>query len=251
MTNSNAAQFTGRENDGSGLYYYRARFYHPGLQRFISEDPLGFGGGLNAFAYAGNVPTMFSDPLGLKPCSNFGGGKGRGPGSCAGGTGSGGGKGGGAGSGAGGGDDGGGGGNGRGGGGNGTGDGGADPDRPKCAPSGNAPPPGFYRDLGQSAGWGDNPIYLYQFHRGGFMDAQVLYGGSPAYANYVYGVYMSSAAYPPSFTLAAADGFGALFSDYPSGTTMDPTYTHIPKTYVDNIMQGINDAKSGALCNPY
>jgi len=23
----------------AGLYYYRARFYHPGLQRFISEDP--------------------------------------------------------------------------------------------------------------------------------------------------------------------------------------------------------------------
>ena len=39
-TSSNPFQFTGRENDGTGLYYYRARYYSPGLQRFFSEDPL-------------------------------------------------------------------------------------------------------------------------------------------------------------------------------------------------------------------
>ncbi|MCI0417646.1 MAG: RHS repeat-associated core domain-containing protein, partial [Acidobacteria bacterium] len=39
-SSGNSAQFTGRENDGTGLYYYRARYYHPTLQRFISEDPL-------------------------------------------------------------------------------------------------------------------------------------------------------------------------------------------------------------------
>jgi hypothetical protein len=27
------------------LRYYRARYYHPGLQRFVSEDPIGFAGG--------------------------------------------------------------------------------------------------------------------------------------------------------------------------------------------------------------
>jgi RHS repeat-associated protein len=37
---ANAFQYTGRENDGTGIYYYRARYYHPGLQRFLSEDPL-------------------------------------------------------------------------------------------------------------------------------------------------------------------------------------------------------------------
>ena len=37
----NAFQFTGRENDGTGLYYYRARYYSPTWQRFISEDPIG------------------------------------------------------------------------------------------------------------------------------------------------------------------------------------------------------------------
>jgi RHS repeat-associated protein len=38
-TNANPSRYTGREDDGTGLYYYRARYYHPGLQRFISEDP--------------------------------------------------------------------------------------------------------------------------------------------------------------------------------------------------------------------
>ncbi|MDH5669368.1 MAG: RHS repeat-associated core domain-containing protein [Nitrospira sp.] len=38
-------KFTGREDDGSGLMYYRARYYHPRLQRFIAEDPIGFSGG--------------------------------------------------------------------------------------------------------------------------------------------------------------------------------------------------------------
>src|SRR5207245_9548259 len=38
---SSPFQYTGRENDGTGLYYYRARYYHPGLARFISADPLG------------------------------------------------------------------------------------------------------------------------------------------------------------------------------------------------------------------
>ena len=34
--NANPYQFTGRENDGTGLYYYRARYYSPILQRFAS-----------------------------------------------------------------------------------------------------------------------------------------------------------------------------------------------------------------------
>jgi RHS repeat-associated protein len=62
---SNSAQFTGRENDGTGLYYYRARYYSPALQRFISEDPLGFSGGdLNLYAYTGNDPVNMVDPSG-------------------------------------------------------------------------------------------------------------------------------------------------------------------------------------------
>jgi RHS repeat-associated protein len=61
----NAFQYTGRENDGTGLYYYRARYYHPGLQRFISEDPIGFAGGdANPYAYVRNNPLLFVDPSG-------------------------------------------------------------------------------------------------------------------------------------------------------------------------------------------
>jgi RHS repeat-associated protein len=46
--------------------YSWARYYHPGLQRFISEDPIGFDGGdPNLYAYVGNMPTVHSDPLGL------------------------------------------------------------------------------------------------------------------------------------------------------------------------------------------
>jgi RHS repeat-associated protein len=36
----NSTQYTGRENDGTGMYYYRARYYSINGSRFISEDPL-------------------------------------------------------------------------------------------------------------------------------------------------------------------------------------------------------------------
>ncbi len=62
---ANPFQYTGRENDGTGLYYYRARYYHPGLQRFISEDPVGFEGGINWYSYVENNPITGVDPLGL------------------------------------------------------------------------------------------------------------------------------------------------------------------------------------------
>ncbi|MCI0620714.1 MAG: RHS repeat-associated core domain-containing protein, partial [Acidobacteria bacterium] len=60
----NASQFTGREHDGTGLYYYRARYYHPNLQRFISEDSIGFGDGEGLYSYANNNPLKFVDPSG-------------------------------------------------------------------------------------------------------------------------------------------------------------------------------------------
>ncbi len=61
----NPFQYTGRENDGTGLYYYRARYYSPDLQRFISEDPIGLeGGDVNFYAYVGNNPVNWVDPEG-------------------------------------------------------------------------------------------------------------------------------------------------------------------------------------------
>ena len=63
---SHSAQYTGRENDATGLYYYRARYYSPSLQRFISEDPVRFrGGDVNFYAYVKNDPMNFIDPMGL------------------------------------------------------------------------------------------------------------------------------------------------------------------------------------------
>jgi RHS repeat-associated protein len=50
-----------------GLYYVRARYLDPKLGRFISEDPIGFAGGLNLYAYAANRPTYYVDPFGLAP----------------------------------------------------------------------------------------------------------------------------------------------------------------------------------------
>jgi RHS repeat-associated protein len=62
---TNPFQFTGRENDGTGLYYYRARYYNPALGRFISEDPLEFDAGdLNLYVYVFNSPTNYTDPSG-------------------------------------------------------------------------------------------------------------------------------------------------------------------------------------------
>ena len=64
--NANPYQFTGRENDGTGLYFYRARYYSPILQRFASQNPLDFDGGdANFYAYVGSDPSDWSDPSGL------------------------------------------------------------------------------------------------------------------------------------------------------------------------------------------
>ena len=62
----NPFQYTGRENDGTGLYYYRARYYSPELQRFISEDPIRlWGRNINYLSYVGNNPIKYIDPFGF------------------------------------------------------------------------------------------------------------------------------------------------------------------------------------------
>ena len=66
--NDNKYQYTGRENDGSELYYYRARYYSPILGRFVAEDPLGLRESTNRFAYGRNDPIRNRDPKGLLAC---------------------------------------------------------------------------------------------------------------------------------------------------------------------------------------
>jgi RHS repeat-associated protein len=65
-TEGDSVQYTGRENDNNGLYYYRARYYDPVLKRFLSEDPIGLAGGsLSFYAYVEGNPVSWTDPLGL------------------------------------------------------------------------------------------------------------------------------------------------------------------------------------------
>lgn len=65
-TTTNSYTYTGREFDGLGIDYYRARYYNPTTGRFLSEDPIGFRGGINAYIYADDDPEDFNDPLGLQ-----------------------------------------------------------------------------------------------------------------------------------------------------------------------------------------
>jgi RHS repeat-associated protein len=71
VAGSNPTQYAGRENDGNGLYYYRARYYAPGLGRFISEDPIGIAGGLNVYRYSSDNPINNIDPFGLYDVWDF------------------------------------------------------------------------------------------------------------------------------------------------------------------------------------
>src|SRR5262249_10209764 len=59
-------------NDGTGLYYYRARYYSPVLQRFISEDPIAFAGGdTNLYMYVRGDPVNLRDSWGYKPGDTY------------------------------------------------------------------------------------------------------------------------------------------------------------------------------------
>jgi RHS repeat-associated protein len=58
--------FTGREFDSAtGLYYYRARYFSPGIGRFTQQDPVGrTAGDTNLYRYVGNSPINATDPSG-------------------------------------------------------------------------------------------------------------------------------------------------------------------------------------------
>ncbi len=61
----NVYRYTGREYDAPDLYFYRARYYDPTNQRFLSEDPIGsFSTSVSQYAYAENSPVIYNDPDG-------------------------------------------------------------------------------------------------------------------------------------------------------------------------------------------
>jgi RHS repeat-associated protein len=63
---ANSFRYTARDFDPeSGLYYYRARYYDPSIGRFLGEDPIGLGSGINRYTYVRNNPITLYDPWGL------------------------------------------------------------------------------------------------------------------------------------------------------------------------------------------
>ncbi|HVB86245.1 MAG TPA: RHS repeat-associated core domain-containing protein [Candidatus Dormibacteraeota bacterium] len=72
-TSSNPYQYTARENDGTGIEFYRSRYYSPTFQRFISEDHIGLlGGDANLYVYAQNSPSNERDANGTNPACAIG-----------------------------------------------------------------------------------------------------------------------------------------------------------------------------------
>jgi RHS repeat-associated protein len=63
-SNTNSQEFTGRDNDGTGLYSFRDRYYSPSLQRFASQDPEEFINGLDLYDFVENDPADLTDPSG-------------------------------------------------------------------------------------------------------------------------------------------------------------------------------------------
>jgi len=136
--------------------------------------------------------------------------------------------------------------------------GGSDPDKCKAPPSpcntaGNAPDPSVYAAKGQAASTNAIKDFydLFQFRAGGGLDAQPQ-GASPAYANYVYGVYMAAAGYTLNQALAGADIYAQYRSRYPANVPMDgPNHAFTPVVNVMNITYGFNAQKTGTLCHKY
>ncbi len=64
--------WTGREWDAeTGFSYHRARYFDPESRRWTQEDPIGYAGGMNVYAYVGGSPMEATDPSGLNKALDF------------------------------------------------------------------------------------------------------------------------------------------------------------------------------------
>ena len=68
-------KFTGQRLDGTGLYYYNARYYDPAIGRFVSPDSVGqklsAPQTLNRYSYVQNNPLKYTDPTGHFALKSF------------------------------------------------------------------------------------------------------------------------------------------------------------------------------------
>ena len=59
-------RYTGKEgDDGTGFYYYGARYYASWLGRWISPDPTGIKAGINPLTFNKSNPVRYFDPTGM------------------------------------------------------------------------------------------------------------------------------------------------------------------------------------------
>ena len=58
-------------DSGTGLYYYRARYYDQSTGRFLSEDETGFHDGVNFYRHVHNDPIDNTDPTGFTTYKGF------------------------------------------------------------------------------------------------------------------------------------------------------------------------------------
>jgi RHS repeat-associated protein len=64
---TSADGYVGYQQTVPGLDATATRYYSPALGRFISQDPLGIGGGQDEYAYVLDDPVNLTDPSGLYP----------------------------------------------------------------------------------------------------------------------------------------------------------------------------------------